>query len=206
MINKTILFNALLSVQPLALEILENYSINIDDFLNIILKFEGYSLNTELNISSVKAAKLTKYLLPNKPRNSSKVHTYLLLECGLKYCSCCKNILDIECFYKNKSRPNGLSTFCSTCQKAAFKKWYIADNGVTSKQHNISRRSLLKRVCPTWADNVEIRKVYKNCPTDMAVDHIVPLKGELVCGLHVHNNLQYLSKSDNSKKKNSWQV
>lgn len=36
------------------------------------------------------------------------------------------------------------------------------------------------------------------------VDHIVPLKGTLVCGLHCGDNMQLLTDSLNSKKHNSF--
>ena len=38
------------------------------------------------------------------------------------------------------------------------------------------------------------------------VDHIVPLKGKIVCGLHVWNNFQVIPKIDNILKGNSYDV
>lgn len=63
------------------------------------------------------------------------------------------------------------------------------------------RASLLKRT-PKWADCKAIKEIYKACPVGFEVDHIVPLLGKTVCGLHVENNLQYLTKSQNASKGN----
>ena len=53
---------------------------------------------------------------------------------------------------------------------------------------------------PAWANLQAIKEFYKVCPLGMTVDHIVPLRGKMVSGLHVLGNLQYLSPSENSSK------
>lgn len=64
------------------------------------------------------------------------------------------------------------------------------------------RRTGKLRATPPWVDKTVLRAFYANRPPGLHVDHIVPLRGETVCGLHVPWNLQYLSASENSSKKN----
>lgn len=55
---------------------------------------------------------------------------------------------------------------------------------------------------PSWADLKAIQVIYDNCPEGHHVDHYYPLRSDWVCGLHVENNLQYLTASDNCSKQN----
>lgn len=58
---------------------------------------------------------------------------------------------------------------------------------------------------PRWLSETqlkEIQSIYTNCPKGYEVDHIVPLQGNLVSGLHVPWNLQYLKVRDNRVKYN----
>ena len=50
----------------------------------------------------------------------------------------------------------------------------------------------------------EIQEFYRNCPEGYHVDHEIPLMGSNVCGLHVLDNLQYLTAEENMKKGNSF--
>ncbi len=64
------------------------------------------------------------------------------------------------------------------------------------------RRSFKLNATPLWADLKAIEDIYESCPKGHHVDHIVPLQGKTVCGLHVEYNLQHLSASDNIAKSN----
>lgn len=70
----------------------------------------------------------------------------------------------------------------------------------------LAHNKRLKHCTPKWADPVLLRVMYVHCPKGFAVDHIIPLKGELVSGLHVPANLQYLTTEENSKKYNAYPV
>lgn len=53
-----------------------------------------------------------------------------------------------------------------------------------------------------WSDISKIKKFYANKPVGMVVDHVVPLRGKNVSGLHVSWNLQYLTPQENIRKGN----
>jgi len=67
----------------------------------------------------------------------------------------------------------------------------------------------LKTATPRWANKVEIRQIYKNMTflntlggAKYNVDHIIPLHGVNVSGLHVENNLQIVTAKANMAKAN----
>jgi hypothetical protein len=64
------------------------------------------------------------------------------------------------------------------------------------------RKANMAQAIPRWADLNKIKEIYKNCPFGYEVDHIIPLRGKTVCGLHVETNLQYLTKTENRRKNN----
>lgn len=55
---------------------------------------------------------------------------------------------------------------------------------------------------PPWANLKKIKEIYEKCPSGFHVDHIIPLKGKTVSGLHVEHNLQYLPALENIRKRN----
>lgn len=67
---------------------------------------------------------------------------------------------------------------------------------------NAHRRGRLKDATPKWANKRDIRYFYVNCPPGYHVDHIFPLHGKTVSGLHVLENLQYLPAEENLRKGN----
>lgn len=69
------------------------------------------------------------------------------------------------------------------------------------KYHKLRRLRI-----PLWSETEEIRKFYKECPKGHHVDHIIPLLGDKVSGLHVLSNLQYLPAEENLAKRNKFEV
>jgi hypothetical protein len=66
------------------------------------------------------------------------------------------------------------------------------------------RKTAKKKSLPKWANLKKIEEIYLNCPEGCHVDHIIPLQGKNICGLHVESNLQYLTKDENIKKRNKF--
>lgn len=50
----------------------------------------------------------------------------------------------------------------------------------------------------------ELRDVFRRVGLQMEVDHIIPLKNDVVSGLHVHDNLQLMPRCENMEKGNWW--
>lgn len=95
----------------------------------------------------------------------------------------------------------------------AQKKLYRSLNPEKIRFHNGSRRAAQRMAMPVWADRKKIAEVYKSASElwlktgePHHVDHIVPLKNDLVCGLHVPANLQILRGVDNIRKGNRFEV
>lgn len=65
------------------------------------------------------------------------------------------------------------------------------------------REATVKRT-PVWADTEKLSEFYANCPEGMTVDHVLPLRGKLISGLHIPENLQYLTRTDNGHKHNKF--
>jgi len=66
---------------------------------------------------------------------------------------------------------------------------------------NLRRARQMGRL-PKWADLEAIKQIYLGCPVDLVVDHIYPLQGLTCSGLHVADNLQYLTPRENGAKAN----
>lgn len=81
---------------------------------------------------------------------------------------------------------------------------YAANNKDRAREKAALRRAAKIERTPLWADRSSIKDFYANCPEGFDVDHIIPLQGETVSGLHVLNNLQYLTARENRSKGNRY--
>lgn len=77
----------------------------------------------------------------------------------------------------------------------------------------VHRYAAKRHRTPAWADQKKIERFYADAQAmtewlgePVHVDHIVPLQGKRVSGLHVHENLQLLPGRENCQKSNSFDL
>lgn len=74
--------------------------------------------------------------------------------------------------------------------------------------YRAQRRAAELKATPPWADKSSIEAVYSEAAElrklgiDVEVDHLFPLQGEQVCGLHVKDNLRIVLTQENRSKHN----
>ena len=171
-----------------------------------LLSYTGKCVVSPINIgyraagwSASGFTKLTKKYFPDKPK-IQPIFTYLLIQFNKAYCTHCKNVLDTIKFSSDKSNPTKVQSICKICT-SSYRRDFVDTNFYNSKR----RKEILLRT-PVWADMAKIREIYNKCPEGHHVDHVIPLQGTNVSGLHIETNLQYLSAEDNMKKGNKFEV
>ena len=120
-------------------------------------------------------------------------------------------------FYVSYTSSTGYDRQCKSC-KNLYSKNYAKKRpkelkrlqNTLSKQRNLgyaeSKSSLGKyprkhrAIKLTPKQTRELKEFYANRPEGFVVDHIIPLQGKLISGLHVPSNLQYLTAGENNKK------
>jgi len=83
------------------------------------------------------------------------------------------------------------------------------ENPDKARHHSSSRRARVLHAMPPWADETAIQQQYAQARTwevltgiPMHVDHIIPLQGTNVCGLHCIQNLRVIPAKCNAAKSN----
>jgi hypothetical protein len=116
----------------------------------------------------------------------------------------------LRSYYKNPDRCKTWKENNTEKVRAAGQRWQrnnpakITANASKRRAHRVQRT-------PKWADFTCIQDYYDVCNffnsvngyIKYHVDHIIPLRGKTVSGLHVHNNLQVILAEDNLRKGNT---
>lgn len=130
----------------------------------------------------------------------------------MKRCYKCKCSKELTYFHKNKANNDGLEDICKPCTKIKNANW-VKNNPNKAFLRHINK-TLKKRIMK-WDRELTnlvteeaalLRKLRKDVTgIDWEMDHIVPLNGKNVCGLHVWNNIQVITADENRQKSNKWQ-
>lgn len=85
----------------------------------------------------------------------------------------------------------------------ALNSAHHAANRAMYRERDARRRAAQRKATPLWLTKEQIkemRAIYASAPAGYDVDHIVPIAGKSVCGLHVPWNLQLLPAKTNRIK------
>lgn len=135
------------------------------------------------------------------------------------------------CKHNHVSKRIVRNATCYECTKVAIQNWrekdssklfykereanprykksrseYRKRNSSKRNSYRAKRRASKIQRTPVWSETKEIKEFYANCPEGYQVDHIIPLQGKLVSGLHVLGNLQYLTINENCSKGNQYEI
>lgn len=110
----------------------------------------------------------------------------------------CRRKIDLK--YRNKNLQ---------ARRLNYTKWSKTEKGKILRRVSTSTRNKrIKLQTPKWADIDAIKKIYLKCKlmnleqNIYQVDHIYPLNGENICGLHIAENLQIITAKENFSKGN----
>lgn len=146
-----------------------------------------------------------------------------------KKCTNCNLEKKLTDYYKNSYSKDGFYSTCKTCRKEKDREYrilnkdkikvkqkrYYSQNKEVFYSYNATRRAISRKAKPSWLtpeQSLSIDSLYylaKDCQIISGetyhVDHIVPLRGSNVCGLHVPWNLQVIPSDLNAKKYNNFE-
>ena len=117
-----------------------------------------------------------------------------------------------EYYEKNKEAVIERAQARTAERKQAYRRAHKQANPDLYKELVSLRRRRFRQATPKWLSaeqKLEIRLKYRlaielsrRTGVRHAVDHVVPLQGENVCGLHVPWNLEVITQDENLKKSN----
>lgn len=117
-----------------------------------------------------------------------------------------KKLFDKEYYLKNRDKfLERAKKYYDPLKKKDYDRSYRKNNIGKVRYWRKSYKLAQIKAMPKWIteDMIKrIQEIYHDCPTGHHVDHIIPLRGKIVCGLHVPWNLQYLPASENISKGN----
>ena len=142
------------------------------------------------------------------------------LATGVKVCCTCKKEKPLSEYYMRNRKRKDNSVYqmpysmCKSCGRDYDRYYKKTPNGKVLKRNNKRLRDRRNRqATPKWLTKKqrkdiidtynEMRELNKLNLESYHVDHIIPLIGVAICGLHVPWNLRVIKASDNIAKSNN---
>ena len=130
---------------------------------------------------------------------------------SVKQCTKCQQTKNHNEFNKDKYRPDGLKFYCKVCDRAYSSNWSKNNKAKATAKYNRRRAAKLNRMLKwgklhlkpeidIWYKRAQLATIFMEELYE--VDHIEPLQGKNVSGLHVPWNLTLLTKKENASKGN----
>lgn len=135
--------------------------------------------------------KAKEYYHSNPDKSKDRWNKYSKTEKGIKACR--------KSSKKYRLNPKNKEAIAEAKRKCRVKK--------PDLYNAISKSYVRKKAkaMPLWADNKEILEYYRKASKQgLEVDHVVPIKSDIVCGLHCIDNFQLLTRSENASKGNRY--
>jgi hypothetical protein len=124
------------------------------------------------------------------------------------HCRSCMSASRKNYYERNREREIAASNLYNSINRKEMltrKRKYKKLNPGRCAEENMRRKATKTQATPPWltfSHITEMRAIYTSCPKGHHVDHIIPLRGKHICGLHVPWNLQILIAEDNIRKGN----
>ncbi len=92
-----------------------------------------------------------------------------------------------------------------------YRTQHYQENKAYYVAKDLKRSKAERKATPAWCDltkcqefYAEARRLTEETGIPHQVDHVDPIQGRLVCGMHVHNNLQVLTLIENNLKRHKF--
>lgn len=108
---------------------------------------------------------------------------------------------------KNKDHVYAKKREWTVANAEHVREWFAAwrkANPEIKRALAVKRRAAQLQQTPAWYSHEDCVAIYKALKPGHHIDHIIPLQGELVSGLHWHHNLQLIPAADNLSKGNKF--
>jgi hypothetical protein len=171
-----------------------HYDKSDEIILNSVCQFEKYPYEiADISANSYKEKIRNRFKLTGKPISVSW-NDWLLYSYGFWNCNNCHKVKSLNEFYPHNTRWNKIRTECKKC--------------------SCTNKEFLRERTPKWLTQLDIENIDRIYSTSSRktiitkvqhhVDHLIPLRGDFVSGLHILSNLTIVTEAENLQKTNKF--